>query len=118
MFCQNCGNQFAPGSPCCPICGCPVQYPPGWMPPPYQKPKNKWMSIASLIFGLLGLIAWFLPLVGFPITLSGIVLGAIGIKEGGKGFAIAGIILSVITFLITLVNSALGAYMGAQTFLS
>lgn len=67
-------------------------------------------SIASLVLGLVGLLAWCLPLVGFPVTIVGLVMGILGIKKGGRGMAIAGIVLSSITLLMTIFNSALGAY--------
>ena len=34
-------------------------------------------------------------------------------KKGGKGMAIAGIVLCIISLVATIVNSAIGAYMGA-----
>lgn len=78
-----------------------------------QLQEKKGMSIASMILGLVGLVAWCLPIVGFPVTIAGLVLGILGIKKGGKGMAIAGIVLCSITLIITLVNSVLGAYLGA-----
>lgn len=77
---------------------------------PVQEEK-KGMSIASLVLGCFGLVAWCLPLLGYPVTIAGLVLGIIGIKKGGKGLAIAGIILSAIFLICTLVNSILGAAM-------
>lgn len=66
-------------------------------------------SVASLVLGIVGLLAWCLPLLGFPITIAGLVLGILGIKKGGKVMAIIGIVLSAITLLLTLGNSILGA---------
>jgi hypothetical protein len=34
-------------------------------------------AIASLVLGLLGILAWLLPLVGLPITLVGLILGIV-----------------------------------------
>ena len=74
--------------------------------------EKKGMSIASMVLGIVGFIAWCLPLVGFPVTIVGLVLGILGIKKGGKGRAIAGIIMSSITLVLTLINSIWGAYLG------
>lgn len=74
--------------------------------------EKKGMSIASMVLGIVGFIAWCLPLVGFPVTIVGLVLGILGIKKGGKGMAIAGIIMSSITLVLTLINSIWGAYLG------
>lgn len=75
--------------------------------------EKKGLSIASMILGICGLLAWCIPCCGYPVTITGLILGIVGIKKGGKGMAIAGIILSAITLLLTLGNSALGAYLGA-----
>lgn len=73
--------------------------------------EKKGFSIASLVLGLCGLLAWCIPLFGYPVCITGLVLGILGIKKGGKGMAIAGIALSTITLLITIGNSVLGALM-------
>ena len=78
------------------------------------EPEKKGMSIASLILGICGFIAWCIPLFGYPVTIVGIILGAIGMKKGGKGMAIAGIICSAIAFVLTLINSIAGVLMFSQ----
>lgn len=72
------------------------------------------MSLASMILGLCGLVAWCLPLVGYPVTIVGLILGCIGRNKGGKGMATAGIILSIITLLFTLANSIAGIYLNTM----
>ena len=62
-------------------------------------------STASLVLGLIGLIAWIIPLIGFPVTIVGLILG---IK---KKYTV-GIVLNVICLLLTVANSAIGAFMG------
>lgn len=76
-------------------------------------PEKKGMSIASMVLGICGFIAWCLPLIGYPVTIVGLILGIIGIKKGAKGMAVAGIIMCSITLVLTIINSALGAYLGA-----
>lgn len=80
---------------------------------PNPQPEQKGFSIASLILGICGFVACCIPLFGYPVTITGLVLGILGIKKGGKGMAIAGIITSSIALLLTLINSILGAYLGA-----
>ena len=78
----------------------------------YSQPvveEKKGLSLTSMILGIVGLLAWCIPLLGFPVCITGLILGIIGIKKGGKGMAIAGIILCSITLLLTLGNSILGA---------
>ncbi len=76
-------------------------------------PEKKGMSIASLVLGICGFVAWCIPLLGYPVTIVGLILGCTGMKKGGRTMAIIGIILCIITLILTIVNSALGAYMGA-----
>ena len=51
-------------------------------------------NILSLVFGILGLLTSYIPMVGLLFSTAGIVFGIIGLKKGGKGkgMAIAGII--------------------------
>ncbi len=79
--------------------------------------KQNGKAIASLVLGLVGLIAWLLPLAGYPVTIVGIVMGVKGLKSEKKSLAIAGLILSIIGLAATLVNSILGAVMGVQNAL-
>ncbi len=73
-----------------------------------QNNKASGKSIASLVLGLVGLIAWLLPLFGYPVTIVGLILGCISRKTEKNGINLAGIILSIITLVLTLINSALG----------
>ena len=77
----------------------------------YSQPveEKKGLSLTSMILGIAGFLAWCIPLVGFPVCITGLILGIIGIKKGGKGMAIAGIIMCSITLLLTIGNSVLGA---------
>ncbi len=80
---------------------------------PQPAPEKKGLSIASMVLGICGFLAWCIPLFGYPVCVTGLVLGVVGIQKGGKGMAIAGIIMCVLTLILTIINSALGAYMGA-----
>ncbi len=78
----------------------------------YPQPENKGQSIASLVLGCIGLVAWCIPLFGYPVTIVGLILGVTGRNKGGKNLAVAGIILCTITLVLTLINSIAGVYMG------
>lgn len=73
-----------------------------------EKNKIGGKSIASFVLGIIGLVAWLLPLFGYPVTIIGLVLGCLARKNGKNGFNLAGIILSIITLILTLGNSILG----------
>ena len=70
-------------------------------------------AVTSFMLGFIGLIAWILPIVGFPIAISGFICGCVGVSGSNRGTAISGIILNVIGLVLATINSAIGAYQGA-----
>jgi hypothetical protein len=75
------------------------------------KPQGK--PTASLVLGICSLFAWIIPLIGLPVTISGLVVGIKTLRRDGNGVAMAGIVMSTIGLVLTLANAALGAYLGA-----
>ena len=62
--------------------------------------------------GCCSIIAWIIPLFGYPCTIIGIIFSVLGSgKSNSKNMATAGFILSVLFFLATLKNSLAGAIM-------
>lgn len=89
----------------------PYNYPGNNYPYNNQPTKqNNGLSIASLVLGIVGIVACCIPLIGIPVNVTGLILGIVGMKKGGKGMAIAGIILCSIFLVLTIANSALGVY--------
>jgi hypothetical protein len=62
----------------------------------------------GLVFGIVSLIAWILPIAGYPVSILGIYYSSKGIKSELKTKAIIGLVLSVIGLFLTLGNSFLG----------
>jgi sugar phosphate permease len=63
------------------------------------------MGIAGLILGILGAIGSFLPVIVYGawlFALVGIILSAIAMKKGKGGIAVAGLVLSIIGFVIAI----------------
>ena len=74
-----------------------------------EAPKEQTgLSIASLILGIVGLLAWCIPCLGFVVGITGLILGIIGMKKGGKTMAIVGIVLSGLTLLLSCGNFIAG----------
>lgn len=84
---------------------------------PMQAPASgsgneRMMAIASLVLGVINLCAWFLPICGIPLSLVGLVLGFLGMKDQSqKTLAIIGMVLCGLGLLAGCINAALGAYM-------
>lgn len=67
-------------------------------------------AMVGFILGLVGIVAWFLPIIGFPVTIVGLVQSIKGKKAvNRRGLAIAGLILNLIFLVVTSINSLLGA---------
>lgn len=100
-FCANCGQAVNANQAICLGCGCSIQQVGATKQPNVQN-----QSTGSLILGIIGLIAWFIPLFGAPVSIIGLVLGV------RKNYT-TGIVLNVIGLVLTVANAAIGAYMGA-----
>lgn len=63
------------------------------LPYPQAQPtgSGKWMAMVSLGLGLINLCAWVIPLVGIPLSLAGIVTGALGLKSERRSLGIIGL---------------------------
>lgn len=77
-----------------------------------EKKPTSGMAVTSLVTGIIALISSFVPLLNllsFPFVLLAIIFGAIGVwqtvkgAKGGKGIAIAGLVLGVLALLVTVV---------------
>jgi uncharacterized membrane protein len=72
---------------------------------------NSGKAKAGFILGLISIVAWFIPLFGVPVTIVGLVMSILGIKSSKKKLAIAGVILTIIFLILTIINAAVGAAM-------
>lgn len=119
MICRRCGNQIEEHENYCPNCGEPaiqsanqqINYAYAQVPRPEVK-KNPGIGIVALVMGILGLLAWCIPIVGFPVGIIALVFGIVAINKSNKAMSIAGIVMGVICLIATVINGAIGAYMG------
>ncbi len=113
MLCNQCGHTVEEGCAFCPVCGTalngqtqtdqsvPVQAAPAVTSAP--APKTNAMAVAGFICSF---FTWFLC--GIP-GIVGLILSIVGLaqiknrNEGGKGFAIAGIIIAPALFIAFIV---------------
>jgi len=75
--------------------------------------KGTRSAVAGLVLGLVSIIGWFIPLFGFPLTILAIIFSARGLSSAKRKQAIAGLVLGIVFFIVTLMNSIVGAIMGA-----
>ena len=133
-FCSNCGAA-APVQPAPQAAPQPVQpvqqyaqpvqqAQPVYVQPvvaiPAQPRKSSGMAIAGLIMGIFALVLCWFPVVNWILGLLGLIFSIIGIakKNGGaKGAAIAGLILTILGAILSIVfygavlGSSLNEYM-------
>lgn len=70
-------------------------------------------AVISLVLGIVGMLAWLLPIIGLPVAITGLVLGVRSMNSVNKGMATAGLTLSIIGVVLSIINASIGAYMGA-----
>ena len=113
LVCKKCGGKIGAEDKFCGNCGTPVEV------QDVQEVSNQTEvqsnsecdkhAKTGFILGLCSIIAWLLPLVGYPVTICGIVYSIKGLEsKTNNGKAIAGLILSIIFLILTLTNSILG----------
>lgn len=81
---------------------------------PATVPAKKDRSTTGLVLGLVSIVAWIIPLIGFPVTICGIIFSAGSLNSPGRGKAIAGLVLSIIFLCLTILNSIVGAVLGVM----
>lgn len=78
--------------------------------------KKATKAMVGFILGLVGIIAWVFPIIGVPVTILGIIFSALGINSQNRNKAIAGLILSIVFLVVTLINSFLGVLMTSTLY--
>src|SRR5262249_34675406 len=68
-------------------------------------------AVAGLVLGIIGLIAWYLPLFGTPIGIIGVVMSVMGRRSASRRtMATVGLVLCIISLVLSWLSSAYGAY--------
>lgn len=80
--------------------------------------KTASKAIVGFVLGLISIISWILPLIGYPITIAGIIFSASAIHSKNRRKAIVGLILSIICLIATLINSILGVLLSSMFYYS
>jgi len=94
-----------------PAYGAPAGYPAyGYGQPPFpgQAQPTNGLGVAGFVTGLVGLVLFWIPVLGLLLSGCGVVLSAIGMSQGKKtgastGLAIAGLVLGILGLIPALV---------------
>jgi len=78
-----------------------------------QPQPKQGKPVTALVLGIVGMIAWLIPIIGLPVQITGLVFGIKALKSPKRGMAIAAIVLCIIGLVLTIINAAIGAYLGA-----
>lgn len=79
--------------------------------PEIVSPVINTKATTPLVLGIIGLLAWIIPLIGLPVTIIGLVKG---IKASPSTKRTVSIVLCIIGLVLTIINGAIGAYTGAR----
>ena len=130
MVCKDCGYDLTVTSgDFCPVCGAKKNTEQDQNP--YQNPYNTYdahniselppgpqmhsgKATASMVLGIIGLIAWCFICIGLPITIVGLILGVIAMKGSNRGMAIAGVTMSIIGLVATIIFTFLTVFSSLQ----
>jgi hypothetical protein len=74
-------------------------------------PPGVGSGVADLarVLGMISLIAWCLPIIGFPVSLAGLITGIIASNSNHRNSATVSIILNSLGLVLSIVNGILGA---------
>jgi hypothetical protein len=78
-----------------------------------QPDKLARRATQSLVLGIIGMVAWFIPIIGLPVQIVGLVFGVKAKNSTKSGRASAGIVLCIIGLVLSVANASIGAYLGA-----
>ena len=100
MFCKNCGKQIDDNSVVCPYCGAETKSQATAQQPQYQQPyQQQYTEKRSNSYAIAGFV------LAFFFALLGLIFSIIGLRKvdecggSGKGLAIAGIVLSILSMI-------------------
>ena len=107
-YCSDCGTEIKDGAGICTGCGKVL----GSDVKEVKSTDFDNYAKSGFTFGLLSIIAWLLPIVGYPITIVAIYKSSKGLKSNAfNGKAVAGLVLGIIFLIATLCNSIAGVIM-------
>ena len=113
-FCSNCGKEVNENQDVCLNCGVRINNNTVVNNTEDKVDKN---ASVGFILGLVSIIAWFIPLFGYPVTICGIVFSSKGLKsKTQRGKALTGLILSIVFLVFSFINSIMGVIINLANY--
>ena len=104
MFCKICGKEINDNAVICPHCGCQVTS----VESPVVKNEKDKINVLCLVGFVLACVSWLIALWGI-VAIAGCTLSIVGIVQANrknerlKGLGIAGIVVSGISLIYTII---------------
>ncbi len=76
-------------------------------------------GIAALVLGIVGVAFgwWIIPFLGFVASILAIIFGAVGMRSRTRGMAIAGLVLGIVTVVLSIIGVLIwGAMMSGALY--
>ena len=111
MYCSKCGNEIKEGEVFCSKCGKSTKA-------ENHNVQREGSNVTGLVLGIISCLAWYLPIIGFPVSIIGLVFS---VRENKKPRpnsskftqAEVSMILNTVGLIVTVINSFLGSLIGA-----
>ncbi len=107
MFCKNCGKELDDRAVICPYCGVPTGVSEDNKIYDYQATRTNGYAIAGFV------LSFFIALLGLIFSIIG--LRKVDEYNSGKGFSIAGIVISIVSMVLYFIVIMAEACMVAGT---
>jgi hypothetical protein len=114
--CAKCGALRPASGDTCVQCGTPFADSPEQSAIAYGsaavgRPRSG-LAVGACVLASSSLVGWLLPPFGFTLALLGIVLASLARREGSSRLATVSLVLGCVGLAATVVNSAIGAWIG------
>jgi hypothetical protein len=77
--------------------------------------ENTGVATAALVLGIASLVAWIIPIIGFPVSITAVVCGSKGLRTQSRSMATGGLVTGIVGLCLSMLNSLLGAIEGMNS---
>lgn len=67
-----------------------------------------------MTLGIISLITWIIPLIGYPVSIVGLIISILEIKETETKKAYKALTLNIIGLILTIISSIIGLYINSM----